>query len=191
MDEKQKYCIPEEPIINESEFKAEGKLQYDLLQKNQFISVHYTTIFRALEHAGMSRKKLKWIAIERNEDRRADFIERMAQYLPEELGFLDETSKDAWTIRRSSGWSEKGKRAEKKQVYLRGRRTSTEALLTLDGMVSGMVVEGSTTKVTFLHYLEFIVVSFHQFYVLYTSEYYFIDAFVFCISWATQCARHG
>jgi transposase len=133
----------------------------NLHQKNRFISVHYTTIFRTLEHAGMSRKKLKRIAIERNEDRRADFIERMAQYLPEELGFLDETSKDARTTRRSSGWSKKGKRAEKKQAFLRGRRTSTEALLTLDGMVAGTVVEGSMTKVAFLHYLEFIVVSFH------------------------------
>jgi len=36
----------------------------DLLQKNRFISVHYTTIFRELEQAGMSHKKLKRIPIE-------------------------------------------------------------------------------------------------------------------------------
>jgi len=35
-----------------------------LLQKNRFISVHYTTIFHELERAGMSCKKLKCIAIE-------------------------------------------------------------------------------------------------------------------------------
>jgi hypothetical protein len=109
----------------------------------------------------MSRKKLKRIAIERNEERRAAFVERMAQYLPEELGFLDETSKDARTLRRSFGQSQKGKCAEKKQVFVRGRRTSTEALLTLDGMIAGTVVEGSMTKATFPHYLEFIVVRFH------------------------------
>jgi len=85
----------------------------------------------------------------------------MAQYLPEELGFLDETSKDARTSRRSSGWSKKGKRAEKKQVFVRGRRTSAEALLTLDGIIAGTVVKGSMTKATFLQYLEFIVVRFH------------------------------
>jgi len=109
----------------------------------------------------MSQKKLKHIVIEHNEEKCAAFVERMAQYLPEELRFLDETSKDAHTTRRTSGWLKKGKRAEKKQAFIRGRRTSTEALLTLDGIVAGTVVEGSMMKETFLHYLEFIVVSFH------------------------------
>jgi hypothetical protein len=43
----------------------------------------------------MSRKKLKRIAIERNEERRANFVARMAQYQPEELVFMDEVSKNA------------------------------------------------------------------------------------------------
>jgi transposase len=67
----------------------------NLLQTNRFISVHFTTIFRELKCAGMSRKKLKRIAIERNEERRADFVARMAQYQPEGLRFMDEVSKDA------------------------------------------------------------------------------------------------
>ncbi|KAG1741264.1 hypothetical protein EDB19DRAFT_1615180, partial [Suillus lakei] len=74
-----------------------------MLESNRFISVHFTTIYRELAHAGMSLKKLKKIAKERNESRRADFIRRMAQYEPEELGFLDETSKDERTLGRRSG----------------------------------------------------------------------------------------
>lgn len=130
-----------------------------LLKTNRFISAHYTTIHRELERAGVSLKKLKRIAQERNEPRRADFIRRMSQYSPEELGFLDETSKDERTVGRRYGRSRKGRRAEKKQPFVRGRRTSTEALLTLDGIVAGTVVEGSMTKAMFLEYLEFIVVS--------------------------------
>ncbi|KAJ7737864.1 hypothetical protein DFH07DRAFT_752822 [Mycena maculata] len=38
-----------------------------LLKHNRFISVHYTTIHRELERAGMSTKNLTVIAIERNE----------------------------------------------------------------------------------------------------------------------------
>ncbi|KAJ8583201.1 hypothetical protein M405DRAFT_702418, partial [Rhizopogon salebrosus TDB-379] len=38
-----------------------------LLDTNRFISVHYTTIHRELEHVGVSLKKLKRIAKERNE----------------------------------------------------------------------------------------------------------------------------
>jgi hypothetical protein len=68
---------------------------------------------------------------------RAVFIERMAQYSPEELGFLDEVSKDERSIGRHYGRARKGERAKKKQPFVRGRRTSTEAFLTLDGIVAG------------------------------------------------------
>jgi hypothetical protein len=42
----------------------------------------------------MSHKRLQRIALEQNEEAHAEFIARMAQYSLEELGFLDETSKD-------------------------------------------------------------------------------------------------
>jgi transposase len=61
-----------------------------LLKTNRFISVHFTSIFCELERAGLSYKKLKRIAKERNENLRAEFIARMAQYDPTELGFVDE-----------------------------------------------------------------------------------------------------
>ena len=50
-----------------------------LLLKNRFISVLYATIHRELEWAGVSTKKLKHIACERDENKRADFILCMAQ----------------------------------------------------------------------------------------------------------------
>ncbi|KAF7969547.1 hypothetical protein HWV62_26949 [Athelia sp. TMB] len=131
----------------------------NLLTTNRFISVHYTTIHRELERAGMSTKKLTRIAIERNENRRAEFIGHMAQYSPEQLGFMDEVSKDERTTGRRYGRARKGRRAVKKQVFVRGRRTSTEALLTLDGIVAGTVVEGSMTRAMFLDFLELQVVS--------------------------------
>jgi hypothetical protein len=82
----------------------------------------------------------------------------MAQYDPSELGFIDEMSKDERTPGRCYGWSKKGKRAEKQQVFVRGRRTSTEALLTLDGIIAATVVEGSMTQELFLDWPENIVV---------------------------------
>ena len=74
-----------------------------LLQTNRFISVHYTTIHWELERAGMSRKKLKRIAQERNEDRRAAFVIEMAQYTSDQIGFIDETSKDRRTPSQGYG----------------------------------------------------------------------------------------
>jgi len=66
-----------------------------LLKTNRFILVHYMTVHRELCRLGVSRKKLKRIAAERNEDAWNDYIGHMAQYDPDELGFIDETSKNS------------------------------------------------------------------------------------------------
>jgi len=79
-----------------------------LLDTNRFVSVHYATIHRKLERVGVSLKKLKRIAKERNEERRMDFLIRMSQYSPEQLGFLDETSKDERTTGRWYGRATRG-----------------------------------------------------------------------------------
>jgi hypothetical protein len=42
----------------------------------------------------LSRKKLKYIASERNEELRAAFVAHMSQYDATEIEFIDEVSKD-------------------------------------------------------------------------------------------------
>ncbi|KAJ6457180.1 hypothetical protein C8R47DRAFT_1180960 [Mycena vitilis] len=76
-----------------------------LLKHNRYISVHFTTIFRELRRLGVSRKKLKKIAAERNELVRMDFVRRMGEYPADYLGFLDETSKNERTLSRGYGRS--------------------------------------------------------------------------------------
>ncbi|KAG1884554.1 hypothetical protein F4604DRAFT_1878638 [Suillus subluteus] len=107
-----------------------------LLDTNRFISVHYTTIHRELTRVGISLKKLKRIAKERNEEKRMNFLIRMSQYSPEQLGFLDETSKDERTAGR-----------------LRGRAATGQ-----HGMAASSVVEGSFTTVKYLEFLQSTVV---------------------------------
>jgi len=125
-----------------------------LLKTNRFISVHYVTIHRELCRARVSLKKLKKIASERNEDVRNDYIERMAQYEPDELGFIDEISKNDKTPARSRGHSKKGHRAVMKQKFICGRRLIATALLTSKGITASRVIEGSMTKVLYLDFLE-------------------------------------
>ena len=133
-----------------------------LLRTNRFISIHYTTIHRELARLRVSRKKLKKIAIERDELRRADFIARMGMYSPEEIGFIDETSKDSRSVGRRFGRSVKNQRAKKKQPFVRGRRVSATGFLTLDGIAAQTTVEGSMTRELFLEFLEHMVVSAFQ-----------------------------
>ena len=144
-----------------------------MLKTNHFISVHYTTIHDALDHAGVSRKRLQRIALEWNKALRADFIGCMAQFSPEELGFIDEVSKDERMVGRRYGRSRRGTRAQKSQPFVRGRRTSTVGVLSVEGFVAGTSVEGSLTKATFLHWMEFTVVSFFFLSLLNATNFFF------------------
>ena len=56
--------------------------------KNHFIPVHYVTIYQEFKCACISTKKIKRIAQKGDGPHQADFVEQMAQYAPEELGFL-------------------------------------------------------------------------------------------------------
>jgi len=109
--------------------------------------------------ASISLKKLRKIAKERDEDKWAEFVQRMSQYSPEEIGFIDKTSKDERTAFRRNGHARKGVRAQRKGVFVRGRRLSAVGLLTLDGIAASNVIEGSFTTEKFVHFLEHDVVS--------------------------------
>jgi hypothetical protein len=39
LDSSQQFCIPEEPIINKTEFKTEGVLQQEALSQNQYFNL--------------------------------------------------------------------------------------------------------------------------------------------------------
>lgn len=130
-----------------------------LLKHNRFISVHYTTIHRELERAGVSTKDLTVIAMERSEPSRLDFAREISQYPADYLGFLDETLKNDKTPARRRGRAKKGKRAIKRQKFVRGRRATATGLLTSRGIEDCTIVEGSVHHDQYLQFLEHQVVS--------------------------------
>jgi len=143
----------------------------DLLKTNRFISIHYVTIHQELQRAGVLYKKLKHIASECNEEARNDYIARISQYEPEEVGFLDETSKNNKTATRANGHTKKGRRAIMKQHFVCRTHLSATALLTVDGIVASTVVEGSMNREMYLEFLEYHVVSAIK-HVPFTQSYF-------------------
>ena len=109
--------------------------------------------------ARISLKKLRKIAKERDKDRRAEFVRWMSQYSPEEIRFIDETSKDERTAFRQNGCARKGMHAQQRGVFVWDHCLSAVGLLTLDGMAASNVIEGSFTAEKFVHFLEHDVVS--------------------------------
>ncbi|KAF5336755.1 hypothetical protein D9758_016379 [Tetrapyrgos nigripes] len=84
---------------------------HDLMDENQHIAVHFTTIHRKLKHAGISVKDLQIIAQEWNPDCQADYCSTVARFQPKQLIFLGEMSKDKQTMQRRKGQARKGVRA--------------------------------------------------------------------------------
>ncbi|KIK76741.1 hypothetical protein PAXRUDRAFT_40042, partial [Paxillus rubicundulus Ve08.2h10] len=78
----------------------------------------------------------------------------MAQYVPDELVFMDETSKDERTLCRQCGHAKESRRVNMKGVFIRGRRLTAIAAMSCEGIIAGHIVEGSLHCEGFLHFLE-------------------------------------
>ena len=62
------------------------------------------------------------MALERSEERRAQYLFEISQYSPETLVFLDESACNRHTARRTHGWAPSGKRARRHDYFVRGKR---------------------------------------------------------------------
>jgi hypothetical protein len=68
------------------------------------------------------------------------------EYSAEQLIFIDETSKDERSVSRLYGYSYVNKRANKKVVFIRGKRYTILPALTIDGFIAAEIMEGSCDK---------------------------------------------
>ncbi|KIK39959.1 hypothetical protein CY34DRAFT_37177, partial [Suillus luteus UH-Slu-Lm8-n1] len=68
--------------------------------------------------------------------------------------FIDETSKDERTQIRRYGRAKRSRYASMKGAFVRGRRFTVVAALTMDGVVAGHVLEGSLHRNGYLHFLK-------------------------------------
>jgi hypothetical protein len=74
-------------------------------------------------------------------------------YKPEQLIFLDESSKDERSLTRYYGYAIANARARKSCVFLRGKRYTILPALSLDGILAVDIMEGSCTKDRFSEFV--------------------------------------
>ncbi|KAJ3805121.1 hypothetical protein F5876DRAFT_52363, partial [Lentinula aff. lateritia] len=84
------------------------KPNYFLLEENRFMSLHYSTIMQELSRCNISLKKLRRIAKVYCPFKHAAYVAAIGQYIPDQLGFIDETSKDDRTPGQKQGQAKKG-----------------------------------------------------------------------------------
>lgn len=124
------------------------------------ISVSIPTILRTLVRLEHTLKSVSKQAIERDAVRRAIWQHRMGEIAPdsEMLVFLDEAARNEKTAGRQKGWSLRGTRCIQRRCFVRGKRYSILPALTLDGIITHDIVEGSVTAERFYTFLRDFVV---------------------------------
>ena len=102
--------------------------------------------------------------MECDEQLQAIFMNQIADVMTnlDQLMFGDEAAKDEWMLARRKGWSERGTRCMQQKCFVQGHHYSILLILTLDGIITYDVIEGSVTGERFLQFLHELVVSFLQ-----------------------------
>jgi len=72
-----------------------------------------------------------------------------SKYSPNQLIFIDESSKDERTLSRHYGYSLRNTHAVEKTVFVRGKRYTMLPALSLDGIIALDIMEGSCDKQRF------------------------------------------
>ncbi len=104
--------------------------------------------------------KLQKAALERNELVRAHYLATIGDhYTRNQLIFLDESAKDERSLSRLYGYSPRNTPAQKKVVFVRGKRYTILPALTMEGFVAVDIFEGSCDKKKFVDFVLGQVVS--------------------------------
>jgi transposase len=127
--------------------------------------VSIPTLVRTLCRLGLTHKCVSVRALERNAIQRSAFMNMIASEVPdpEMLMFIDEAAKNKRTAGRARGWALKGKRCIQRRCFVRGQRYSILPVLTLDGIITYDIIEGSVTAALFIKFLREFVVSCSSF----------------------------
>ena len=113
-----------------------------------------STICRSLHSCGLSRKKIRNVALQRSEERRGRYVAEVTLYSPNMFVFIDETGSDRRDAMRKFGYSLRGKRCVAKRLLVRGERVSAIAAITLDGILDYKFIHGTTNGDDFREFIE-------------------------------------
>ena len=125
----------------------------DGLAEDRGVTVSVPTLSRALHRLALSRKQISREALERDELLRATWQAAYSHIPKESFLWLDESSIDNLTNRRSEGWSSLGRACVQRALFLRGQRYLILPALSIEGMVAMDILEGSVTKLKFINFI--------------------------------------
>ena len=139
--------IENDPAFIIEELKDALEFKFPSLQNTS-----YATICRALRHdLQLTRKVICKRAAEASLNEIKSYIARLTPFFvcPEQLVFMDETSKNAKDYLRKFGWSKKGQKCHAAMPFSRGKRLSVLAALDCKGFFAYDCTEGTFDRAAF------------------------------------------
>ncbi len=113
------------------------------------ISVDDSTVSRALKRLGWNRKKMMRQAAQRNQQLRNDWMQRLGEWIAEQLIFLNESAACERTGDRRYGWASSGIVFTMSQDLRRSKRWSILSAFTVDGYIAWEMHQSSITAAIF------------------------------------------
>lgn len=124
-----------------------------LVQDEFGVSTSSETIRRELTLMNCSRKILRRVAQEQNQDLRDAYVYQTAGIAAEQFVFVDESGCDRRTSQRTKGWAPRGRTPVKRACFQRGQRYQILPAYTCDGVLEVDIFLGSTDASIFENFI--------------------------------------
>lgn len=113
------------------------------------VEIRRQTVSYILKRIKVSRKKLRVVAAQQNEELRVQWRDSLQNYTADQLVFLDESGSDNRTGDRKYGWAEVGARAVVRRWLGSRKRVSVLPAYTLDGYIAARTFLGTSSAELF------------------------------------------
>lgn len=117
------------------------------------VKVSCSTLCRLLHRYGMTRKKIRVVAIQRSDTLRGQFMAELLLFQRHTLVWLDETGSDRRNFMRKYGYAIRGDRAIEKQFVVQGQRTNAIAAISSAGVVAYQLVSHTVDGTVFFDFI--------------------------------------
>lgn len=124
------------------------------LQTEFEVSVTVSSVRRALDSIGWTKKQIRRVAKGRNADLRDTYLYNISDFSPEHFVFLDESGCDRRVGLRRTGWSPLGVTPTQVAQFQREQRYQILPAYAVDGVMLSRVFQGSTDSAVFEDFLE-------------------------------------
>ena len=115
--------------------------------------VHISTICRTVHRLGMTRQKLRYVALQQSVDQRVMFMADLSMFEPEMIVWLDETGSDRRNSIRAYGCGLRGLTPVTHKLQVWGKRITAIGVMSMRGIEDAYIYEGSVNGDVFEHFV--------------------------------------